>query len=287
MRKALLIVNFASLMTFFGFTIFHKTKELERQKEGYQQRFEMLNYYASVQERKIQEINHHVKKDYSPVLAEKDMESNFGIGGFESTPLFGLSSDFDFVNDTYKRLKIDQAYARVTDNQLNKIALRAKKVRDSIMHTPTIRPLPVDSIYAISSFGLRMHPILHKIKMHDGIDYAAYVGTPVYATATGTVVATRYDKISGLYIKIEHGYHYTTVYAHLSKSYVRPGQEVKKGQLIGLVGNTGRSVGPHLHYEVRINEIPVNPVRFIAHKIDAEKQCLASSKKAKSIIVAR
>ena len=132
-----------------------------------------------------------------------------------------------------------------------------------------------------------MHPILHKIMLHDGIDYAALVGTPVHATAAGRVIAARYDKIAGLYVKIDHGYHYATVYAHLSKAYVRPGQEVKKGQIIGLVGNTGRSVGPHLHYEVKVNGVPVNPVRFIAHKIEAERECLASSKKSKSIVIAR
>jgi murein DD-endopeptidase MepM/ murein hydrolase activator NlpD len=202
-------------------------------------------------------------------------------------PVIGLTDDNDFIGDTYKRLKVDQAYARVTDNHLNIVAIKAKKFRDSIMHTPTIRPIAVDSIYAISSFGLRMHPILHKLKMHDGIDYAALVGTPVHATANGKVVAARYDKISGLYVKIDHGYHYTTLYAHLSKIYVHTGQEVRKGQIIGLVGNTGRSVGPHLHYEVRINQVPVNPVRFIDHKIDAERQCLVSSKKSKSIVIAR
>ena len=73
----------------------------------------------------------------------------------------------------------------------------------------------------------------------------------------------------------------------MSKTFVHQGEVVQKGQLIGLVGNTGRSVGPHLHYEVRINEIPVNPVRFIDHKIEAERQCLATSRKAKSIVVAR
>ncbi len=287
MRKALWIVSLASLLVFFGFVIHYNTQELKSQKQGYEESFELLNYFTKKQEEKIQAINQNIKKHYNPVLEDSDMEMAFGIGGFEFSPVSIINDDYDFVNDTYKRLKVDQAYARVTENHLNMVALKAKKFRDSIMHTPTIRPVAVDSIYAISSFGLRMHPILHRIKMHDGIDYAALVGTPVHATANGTVVAARYDRISGLYVKIEHGYHYTTVYAHLSKIFVRPGQEVKKGQLIGLVGNTGRSVGPHLHYEVRINEVPVNPVRFIDHKIDAERQCLVSSRKAKSIIIAR
>ncbi len=287
MRKALLAITSASLIIFMGLVVYMRTQDLKRQKQGYEQSFELLNHFAKLQEKRIQQINNHIKREYRPVLDEKDMETNFGIGGFEFNPIMGLSDDFDFVRDTYKRLKIDQAYARVTDNQLTKIGVVANKFRDSIMHTPTIRPVPVDSIYAISSFGLRMHPILHRLKMHDGIDYAAYVGTPVYATAAGKVIAAKYDKIAGLYIKIDHGYHYATVYAHLSRAYVRPGQEIKKGQLIGLVGNTGRSVGPHLHYEVKINGIPVNPVRFIDHKIDAERQCLVISKKAKSIVIAR
>lgn len=124
--------------------------------------------------------------------------------------------------------------------------------------------MPVDTARLSSSYGMRNHPVTGRFRRHKGIDLAAPTGTPIYATADGTV--SRADRFSsyGLYIAIEHGGDLQTRYAHMSRLAVRAGQQVRKGDVIGYVGSTGRSTGPHLHYEVRVAGQAVNPLPYMA-----------------------
>lgn len=127
-------------------------------------------------------------------------------------------------------------------------------------NTPSMKPLENTSI--TSSFGMRVHPRLKKKQHHTGVDLRADEGTPIYAPADGTVNLAGIDperKAFGILIQITHDTEFETRYAHLSKVAVEPGQTVKAGDLIGYTGNTGKSLGPHLHYEVRKDGKPVNP----------------------------
>lgn len=119
--------------------------------------------------------------------------------------------------------------------------------------------MPVDGVTLTSGFGMRNHPILRKRRHHNGVDLAAPRGTPVYATADGMIGRAFRFSSYGNYVEIEHGGDLQTRYAHLQRYTVRAGDEVKKGDLIGYVGSTGRSTGPHLHYEVRVDGEPVDP----------------------------
>ncbi|MDJ0978332.1 MAG: M23 family metallopeptidase [Erythrobacter sp.] len=114
-----------------------------------------------------------------------------------------------------------------------------------------------------SGYGMRVHPVLRRRKKHSGIDLAAPTGTPVYATADGEVARADRSSSYGLVIYLDHGAELQTRYAHLSKLLVADGQEVKKGDVIGYVGSTGRSTGPHLHYEVRVDGVAVNPIPYM------------------------
>jgi murein DD-endopeptidase MepM/ murein hydrolase activator NlpD len=112
---------------------------------------------------------------------------------------------------------------------------------------------------------MRIHPIYKTLKMHTGVDFVCAIGTPVYATGDGIVMYVEKGVQGyGEMVVINHGYGYKTLYAHLSRKAVRPGQKVKRGEIIGYTGNSGLSTGPHLHYEVRKNNIPVNPVNFFS-----------------------
>ncbi|WP_353893279.1 peptidoglycan DD-metalloendopeptidase family protein [Proteinivorax hydrogeniformans] len=126
-------------------------------------------------------------------------------------------------------------------------------------HTPSIRPAEGR---VSSPFGYRNHPFTGARQLHTGIDIANATGTPILATANGTVVTASYSGGYGNLIIIDHGYGYTTHYAHLSEIKVRKWQEVEKGEVIGNMGSTGRSTGPHLHYEVRVGGKPVNPKEY-------------------------
>ncbi|HKR93006.1 M23 family metallopeptidase [Novosphingobium sp.] len=122
---------------------------------------------------------------------------------------------------------------------------------------------PLDRDVMTSGFGMREHPVLGGMRQHKGIDLAAPVGTPVYAPADGVVSRASWFSSYGLFISLEHGGEMQTRYGHLSRLNVAEGQTVHKGDLIGFVGTTGRSTGPHLHYEVRVDGVAVNPIPYL------------------------
>ena len=123
--------------------------------------------------------------------------------------------------------------------------------------------MPVENARLSSGYGMRTHPVLGRRKGHKGVDLAAPTGTPVYATADGTISRANWFSSYGKFISIEHGADMQTRYAHLSQIVVNAGDTVKKGELIGYVGSTGRSTGPHLHYEVRIAGQDVDPAPYM------------------------
>lgn len=123
--------------------------------------------------------------------------------------------------------------------------------------------MPVEGVKLTSGFGMRNHPVLRQRRHHNGIDLAAPAGTPIYATADGLVSEAKRFSSYGNYVEIQHGSALETRFAHLQSYTVRAGDTVKKGDLIGYVGSTGRSTGPHLHYEVRVDGEPVNPLPYM------------------------
>ena len=123
--------------------------------------------------------------------------------------------------------------------------------------------MPVNNATMTSGYGLRWHPVIGGRRQHKGVDLAQPVGTPVYATADGVISKAEWFSSYGLFISVEHGGNIQTRYGHLSRLNVAAGQTVHKGDLIGYVGSTGRSTGPHLHYEVRIAGAAVNPIPYM------------------------
>lgn len=136
---------------------------------------------------------------------------------------------------------------------------------------PAIQPIANKQLIALASgYGYRVHPVYKVKKMHSGIDFAAEIGTPIYATADGKVAVVDV-KFSGYgkMVEVDHGFGYRTRYAHMHEFAVRAGQNLKRGDLIGYVGNTGMSTAPHLHYEVLINGEQVNPVHYFFNDLSA------------------
>lgn len=129
--------------------------------------------------------------------------------------------------------------------------------------------MPLDNTVLTSDYGMRTHPVLGGRRAHNGVDLAAPTGTPIYATADGYVSKAEWFSSYGKYVSIEHGANLQTRFAHMSRITVEAGTRVKKGDIIGYVGSTGRSTGPHLHYEVRIDGKAVNPVPYM---VESEAQ---------------
>lgn len=162
--------------------------------------------------------------------------------------------------------KIDKLKRKVyiemkSQDELEQLAKNKEKLYASI---PAIQPISNEQLVAIASgFGMRIHPIYKVKKLHSGIDFAAPIGTPIYATADGKVadVSVRFSGY-GKMVEIDHGFGYHTRYAHMHDFVVHQGQQIKRGELIGYVGDTGLSTAPHLHYEVLLNGVHINPVHY-------------------------
>jgi murein DD-endopeptidase MepM/ murein hydrolase activator NlpD len=140
--------------------------------------------------------------------------------------------------------------------------------------------VPLSGVHMTSGFGMRWHPVIGGHRQHQGVDLASPIGTPIHATADGMVAMAERFGGYGLYVQIEHGGSLETRYGHMSRIAVAEGQQVHKGDVIGYVGTTGRSTGPHLHYEVRVDGAAVNPLPYMhggeMHDDDADATVLAS-----------
>ncbi|MEZ4819129.1 MAG: M23 family metallopeptidase [Bdellovibrionota bacterium] len=150
--------------------------------------------------------------------------------------------------------------ASLQEQSLQELYELLKDQRSILASTPSIKP--VDGYYT-SGFGYRISPFTGNRQMHAGIDLYAPIGTPVHSTADGVVTRVANDAGYGKFLVISHGYGYSSLYGHNSKILVKVGQRIKRGQTISLVGKTGRSTGPHLHYEVKLNGVAINPVKYI------------------------
>jgi len=198
---------------------------------------------------------------------------NLDQDGVTPNSSMGGSEPLDF-SDSYLPSHRQELLARKMHNFLNQLNIEAKleEVRQQeLMHairenqdilasTPSIWPTEG---WISSRFGYRTSPFTGKREFHKGLDISAPKGTPIYAPAKGTINFVGRHSGYGLTVGISHGSGINTKYAHLSSVAVKKGQTVTRGELVAYVGNTGRSTGPHLHYEVRLNGVPVNPSRYI------------------------
>ena len=164
------------------------------------------------------------------------------------------------VDRLLSRVEFQADYLSVVES-----ALMDKRVAHNRL--PTV--LPVNALWNASAFGWRTDPFTQQRAMHEGVDFSAEVGTPIFASASGVVIAAENHPEYGNLLEIDHGNDYTTRYAHASALNVQLGQLVKRGQNIAKVGSTGRSTGPHLHFEVRYKGASVNPARFLPRIGDA------------------
>ncbi len=174
---------------------------------------------------------------------------------------------------THLQGEVLRLQARIRTQQLSYDTLEhlVKTKEDMLAAIPAIQPVSnKDLSHIASGFGYRIDPIYKTPKMHTGLDYASATGTPIYATANGRVAVTAFEeKGYGNHVVINHGYGYQTLYGHMVRIKVRPGAQVKRGEVIGWVGNTGKSTGPHCHYEVIRNGEKIDPVHYFFNDLSA------------------
>lgn len=243
-----------------------ENEELKEQLKELDQRVDQLTIVAKdIQERDDNIYRSIFESEPVPMSVRYPfITGNVPVEGIKSPDVISLLND---VTRKADRLCVELS---VQSYSFDTIAGMVGQKSEMLRCIPAIRPLP--NIYEINSgFGYRYHPILKVLRPHTGIDIAAKKGTPVYATADGVVSRQKTGSGYGITVLIDHGYSYQTLYAHLSKKAVKPGEKVVRGQIIGYVGSTGISTGSHLHYEVIKGGKKVNPVHYFFNDITPEE----------------
>ena len=175
------------------------------------------------------------------------------------------------VVNTTQKMDLLSRQIYMQSKSFDEVVELCKKQDDMLACIPAIQPVAnKDLKQTASGYGNRIDPIYKTVKFHAGMDFSANVGTPVYATGNGTVQKAGWEGLYGNWIVINHGFGYVTRYAHLSKIDVKVGQKVVRGETIGKVGSTGKSTGPHLHYEVHLKGQIMNPVNYYFMDLDAD-----------------
>ena len=196
-----------------------------------------------------------------------------GYGGSNRYEALNGYENSKIVKETAKKIDVVESQLYVQSKSYDEVYNMAKNKAQMLSCIPAIMPVKDVDIYRISShFGKRTDPFYKVQKMHSGIDFSAPVGTHIYCTGDGVVEKVMTGSGGyGINIIIDHGYGYKTRYAHLNKSLVKKGQKVKRGEFIAEVGNSGKSTGPHLHYEVLKNDKPINPINFFFNDLTPEE----------------
>ncbi|HMJ68044.1 MAG TPA: M23 family metallopeptidase [Cyclobacteriaceae bacterium] len=265
-------------MVILYYSYFESPKELMLRNEVTE-----MEYYYDNLKREVDKLNviladmeHRDDNIYRVVLGAEPIESAIreaGVGGMdryaEIKDKSVLHKDLIIsLHESVDKLRRKVYIESKSHDEIVQLAENKAKLYAAI---PAIQPIANKELLALASgFGLRIHPVYKVKKMHAGIDFAAVIGTPIYATADGVVDVVQVSFSGyGKMVELDHGFGYRTRYAHMHGFAVHQGQRVKRGELIGYVGDTGLSTAPHLHYEVMINRQQVNPVHYFFNDLNA------------------
>jgi len=281
-RTFMLMVLAAFIFMILGFVVFTpvfespKEKELKRElefvklnEELHSKKIEQLGKVLA----EIQERDNNIYRLYFEVNPIPDEQRKAGFGGVNRYKALEGFNNSEMIIDVTKNMDILSKQLYVQSKSLDEIVKLAEDKEKLLAAIPAIQPVENKDLTRMASgYGWRTDPFTKARKKHWGMDFTAPRGTPVYATGDGVIV--RADQASagyGKHIRIDHGFGYVSLYAHLSNYNVRKGQKVKRGDLIGFVGNTGRSQAPHLHYEIFKNGNRINPINFYYGNLSPEE----------------
>ncbi len=270
------IIGLIMIVTFFQFFDSPKEKRLINEINHLVNQYEIVDNKMSKIELVLDDIQKRDDNIYRTIFEADPIPTSIrkqGFGGINRyKELEGYSNSKIMIETS---AKIDQITKQLylQSKSFDEIIDLTKDKLSMLASIPAIQPVSNKNLKRMASgYGYRIHPIYKTRKMHAGMDFSAKTGTEIYATGNGTIKKVRRSKKGyGNYVEINHGYGYKTLYAHMSKFIVKQGQKVKRGELIGYVGNTGTSVAPHLHYEVIKNGKKIDPVNFYYNDLSTEE----------------
>lgn len=281
-RKTVFGFLAAFLLAFIGFIGFSQflmspnERAQKRELDNLKLHFELLDKRINESSRillELQERDNNVYRVFFEANPIPEEQRKAGFGGVNRYKYLEGFKNSTMIGNATKDLDILSKQMVVQSKSLDEIVSLAKEKEKMLSSIPAIQPVSNEHLTRMASgFGWRNDPFTKARKMHKGMDFTSPKGTPIYATGDGVVIradgrATGY----GRHVRIDHGYGYITLYAHMTKYVVRRRQKVKRGDLIGYVGSTGRSKAPHLHYEVRKNGHAINPINFYYGSLTAEE----------------
>ena len=276
------IFGFTSLAIISGITTYlilnqdQTTEQLKNQLVDYQIQVKLLEQKSGEMQSSLDELASMDDNVYREIFGADPIEDDIrkaGTGGVNKYISLEQLQDGNKIKALHMRLDNMKNQSKIQKDSYSKLIQMAKDKSKMLASIPAIQPIPNKTLKRIASgFGYRVDPIYKTRKMHKGLDFSAPKGTKIYATGDGVIQMVKRDRWGyGTHIIIDHGYGYTTVYGHMSKASVKKGENVKRGQVIGLVGSTGKSTGPHLHYEVAKNGVQVNPVGYFYNDLTSDQ----------------
>lgn len=244
-----------------------KEKQLKQQNAFLESQYELLNKKLDDISMVLEDVQHRDDNIYRVIFEAEPIPVEIrqaGFGGINRYEKLEGYNNSELIIEAAKRIDQLSKQIYIQSKSFDEVFQMAKKKELMLAAIPAIQPVQNRDLTRMASgFGMRMHPILKYKKFHAGMDFTAPIGTPIYATGKGVVIQADAESSGyGLHVKISHGYGYVTVYAHMSRTKARVGEKVNRGDIIGYVGNSGLSSGPHCHYEVIKNEEALNPVNF-------------------------
>lgn len=271
-----ILLSFFILMIFYQFFDSPKEKRLKLEIQNLTSQYEVINNDMKQVETVLDEIQERDDNIYRVIFEADPIPTSIrkqGFGGVNRyEKLLGLSNSELMINTSKK---IDQLTKQLylQSKSFDEVIDLAKNKSNMLASIPAIQPVANKDLKRMASgYGYRIHPIYKTRKMHYGMDFSAKTGTEIYATGDGVISKVKKSKRGyGNYVKINHGFGYETLYAHMSKYIVKKGQRVKRGEVIGYVGNSGISTAPHLHYEVRKDNKKINPMNFYYNDLSPEE----------------
>ncbi len=264
---------------FLSFYETPRSKMLKRENQKLITQYELMSHDIERIGKVLEELQHRDDNIYRVIFEANPIPSSIRKAGFGGTNKYSHLEDLnnsELVIETARKLDVIGKEAYIQSKSYDEVLQLALNKEKMVASIPAIMPVANEDLKRTASgWGYRIHPIYKVRKMHYGMDFTAPVGTPVYATGDGNVVEINGSHNSrsgfGLVVKVDHGFGYHTLYAHLNAFNVHAGQKVKRGDIIGYIGNTGGSTAPHLHYEVHKNGNPVNPQYFYFKDLTPEE----------------
>lgn len=253
-----------------------KEKLLKRENSQLKAQYELLDKRMDQATAVLDDIERRDDEIYRTIFEAEPIPKEIREAGFGGVNRYKNLEGFknsDLIIESASKLDRITKQLYIQSKSYDEVYQMAIKKEKMLASIPAIQPVANKELKRMASgYGMRMHPIYKRRKMHTGMDFSAEKGTEIYATGEGkAIVVEKSQRGYGNHILIDHGYGFMTLYAHMSEFNIRQGEEVKRGQTIGYVGNTGTSVAPHLHYEVIKNNNKVNPINYYFNDLTPEE----------------